>query len=373
MRTVRVGIVGGGLMGKELASAAARWMHIDAPFARPEIVAICDVNAEARDWFTQNVPTCTLSTSSVQELLVSDDVEAVYCAVPHNLHAEFYIDIIQAGKHLLGEKPFGIDLDANSRILKAVKSNPEVLVRCSSEFPFYPGAQAIIREITAGSFGEIIDFRARFLHSSDLDPNKPINWKRQVAFNGAYGCMGDLGLHVMHIPLRFGWEPETVASQLSNIMRDRPDGAGGMQACETWDNAAIHGMIRQDGAAFPITLETKRIAPGEMNSWEVQIDGTRKSMAYSTKHSKTLRVLDYESGQPQDWKHRDLGYASAYKAITGGIFEFGFSDSLLQMWAAFLDEMVHGQERMTQPFFCATPEETAGSHRIMTSALSSPL
>ena len=373
MKTVRFGVIGGGFMGREFASATARWMHIDAPFARPEITAICDVDATARRWFTDNVPSCTHSTDDCASLLERDDIDGIYCAVPHHLHADMYVDTIEAGKHLLGEKPFGIDRHANDRILAAAEAHPGVLVRSSSEFPFYPGAQAVVKAVAEGSPGQIISVRARFLHSSDLDMNKPINWKRMLRYNGAYGCMGDLGLHVMHIPLRFGWEPRKVVAQLSNIVTERPDGKGGMAPCETWDNASIHGIVEGNGQAFPITLETKRIAPGEMNSWEIEVDGTRRSVAYTTKTPKTLRILDYESGGPQDWKHRDLGYSSAYKAITAGIFEFGFSDSLLQMWAAFLDELVHGREEMTQPFHCATPQETAATHRIMTAALENAL
>ncbi|MGR3436684.1 MAG: Gfo/Idh/MocA family protein [Shimia sp.] len=373
MRTVRFGIVGAGLMGKELASAAARWLHVDAPFARPEIVAVCDTNPAARDWFTTHVPTCRLSTGDYRDLLNDPDIDAIYCAVPHDLHADLYVNIIAAGKHLLGEKPFGIDKPANDRILAAVAAHPEVLVRSSSEFPFFPGAQAVIRAIADDTLGRVMAVRARFLHSSDLDPAKPINWKRMVDKNGAYGCMGDLGLHVMHIPLRFGWEPARVAAQLSNIMTERPDGQDGTAPCETWDNVAIHGMVEAPGGRFPITFETRRIAPGEMNTWEIEVDGTQRSVGFSTKYPKTLRVLDYVSGQPQEWRHRDVGYAGAYGAITGGIFEFGFPDSLQQMWAAFLDELVHGREDMVGPFHCATPEETAASHRIMTAALGAAL
>ena len=62
---------------------------------------------------------------------------------------------------------------------------------------------------------------------------------------------------------------------------------------------------------------------------------------------------------------------SAYPTITGAIFEFGFSDAILQMWAAFLDELVHGREGMRQPFHCATPEEAALTHRLFTAALAS--
>lgn len=54
-------------------------------------------------------------------------MDAIYCAVPHNLHEQIYIDIIRSGKHLLGEKPFGIDHQANKAIIKAMEENPDVL------------------------------------------------------------------------------------------------------------------------------------------------------------------------------------------------------------------------------------------------------
>jgi hypothetical protein len=81
--------------------------------------------------------------------------------------------------------------------------------------------------------------------------------------------------------------------------------------------------------------------------------------------------MTYERGKPQSWEALDLGYSSAYPAITGGIFEFGFSDSILQMYAAFCDELVHGSDAMRQPFYCATPAETAQHHRVLTAALES--
>ena len=61
---------------------------------------------------------------------------------------------------------------------------------------------------------------------------------------------------------------------------------------------------------------------------------------------------------------------SAYPVITGSIFEFGFPDAILQMWAAFCDELLNGPG-MKQPFYCVTPEEAAESHRLFTAALES--
>jgi predicted dehydrogenase len=368
---IRFGIIGLGLMGREFASAAARWLHLTHGGAQPVITAVCDTNPAALDWFRERVPSVELATTDYRELLGEDTVEAVYCAVPHNLHRELYVAIIEAGKHLLGEKPFGIDLEANRMINEAIREHPGVLVRCSSEMPFFPGAQRIVEAIRDRAFGRIIDVEAGFLHSSDLNPDKPINWKRMVRTNGAYGVMGDLGLHALHIPLRFGWVPRGISAQLSNIVTERPDGKGGRVPCETWDNAMISGEVEADAGNFPILVRTKRIAPGEANTWYLKVHGTDRSMEFSTKQPKTLRLLEYVRGGSQAWQHIDVGYESAYPTITGPIFEFGFSDAILQMWAAFCDELANGREGMRQQFHCATPEEATLSHEIFTAALES--
>jgi predicted dehydrogenase len=369
VRTVRFGLIGGGLMGREFASAAARWLHLADLDVRPEIVHVCDTDPDVLAWYERLAPAPRLSTGW-GDLLDDPEVEAVYCAVPHHLHADLYVAILEAGRHLLGEKPFGIDLDANARIRAAVASHPELLVRCSSEMPFFPGGQAVARWLAEGRAGRIVEVRSAFLHSSDLDPGKPINWKRQAEFNGAYGCMGDLGMHALHVPLRFGLMPRTVRAVLSDVVRERPDGKGGTVPCDTPDNAVLLCEVERDGETFPMRVETKRIAPGEVNTWLIEVDGTEGSIAFSTKAPKTLRTMAYEPGGPQEWRVTDLGSQSAYATITGPIFEFGFADAILQMWAAYLDELAHGDE-MRGPFRCATPEEAAATHRIFTAALES--
>jgi predicted dehydrogenase len=369
-RIVRFGLIGGGLMGREFASAAARWVHLADIGATPRLVAVCDTNAEVLAWYERLEPRPRL-VGDYRELLTDEAVEAVYCAVPHHLHEEIYVSVLRAGKHLLGEKPFGVDLAANETIGSEVAARPDVLVRCSSELPFYPGGQEAFRWIRERSFGRVLEVRSLFLHSSDLDPAKPINWKRQAEFNGEYGCMGDLGMHALHLPLRAGWMPRNVRAILSDVFTERSDGKGGVLPCDTWDNAVLLCEVDHDGYAFPLRIETKRIAPGETNTWTIEVDGTEGSIAYTSKFPKTLRWMEYEPGKPQAWQVLDLGSESSYPTITGAIFEFGFSDAILQMWAAYVDELVHGREGMLQPFYCATPEEAAATHRIFTAALES--
>lgn len=369
-RIINFGVIGCGLMGREFVSAALRWPHLLDLDVAPRIVAVCDAHAPAMEWFARALPGVRTSTD-YHALLADAEVEAVYCAVPHHLHAQLYGDVLRARKHLLGEKPFGIDLAANATILDEVGRHPDLLVRCSSEFPFFPGAVRIAEWVREERFGRIIEVESGLWHSSDLNPLKAINWKRRVATNGEYGCLGDLGMHVVHLPFRLGWRPRNVRALLSKIVTERPGRDGALEACETWDNAILACEAGNTGQTFPLTLSTKRIAPGHANTWFLRVVGTAWSAEFSTQRPKQLAYLPYTPGGEQAWHLQDVPYRSAYPAITGEIFEFGFSDAILQMWAAFCDELAHGATGMRQPLQCATPEETSLSHELFTAALDS--
>ena len=196
-------------MGREFASAAARWMHLQEMGVTPRIVAVCDANPAAMTWFSRALPDVRTYTD-YHDLLADAEVEAVYCAVPHNLHQQLYVDILRAGKHLLGEKPFGIDREAYQAVAAEIEQHPDLLVRCSSEYPFFPGALQLFSWAQEGRFGRVFEVEAGYWHCSDLNPQKPINWKRRIATCGEYGCMGDLGMHALHLPLRIGWRPANV-------------------------------------------------------------------------------------------------------------------------------------------------------------------
>lgn len=361
---VGIGIIGGGLMGREVASALSRWFVLDHHPVQPGLVAICDPVESRREWF-RSVPTVKTFTASHHELLARPDVDVVYVAVPHHLHEEICLDVLRAGKDLFAEKPFGIDLKAARALARAAKSSRR-FVRCSSEFPFLPGGQRAFRIASEGKFGRLLEVRAGFHHSSDLDPEKPANWKRQAKTCGDIGVMGDLGLHVLHLPLRLGWKPKHVYAQLQTIYSQRPDGAGGFAPCDTWDNATLSTGAEIGGQMIPLRLEMKRLAPGETNTWFIEIFGTDGGVKYSTKEPKTLWT--FQRGKEQSWLRTDLGFHGPFPSITGGIFEPGFPDCFLQMWAAFLAERAG---KLEGRFGCVIPDEAVSSHELFAAALRS--
>lgn len=365
MRTVGVGVIGGGLMGREVASVFGRWFTLDGMPVVPKLLGVADLKPEALDWFRQ-VESCRLLTEDYHALLDDPEIEVIYAAVPHSLHEEVYRKVLEAGKDLFAEKPFGIDAAAAKRIAARGEELGR-FVRCSSEMPFWPAARKAVERIADGALGEIIEVRTGLLHASDLDREKPINWKRMEALCGPGGVMADLGMHACHLPLRLGWNPTTLYAQLQKVVHERPDGKGGRAPCDTWDNATLHTTAPIDGRPVPMMLEMKRISPSDTNTWYFEITGMDGAIAYSTKEPKTFWSFRRE-GKSQQWCREDLGFQTWYPTITGINFEPGMCDILAQMWAAFF---VERDGQLDGRFHCATPQEAVRTHELFEAALQS--
>jgi predicted dehydrogenase len=363
---VRIGIIGGGLMGRELAAVCGRWdLLVDHP-ARPRVVAVADPSPAAREWFGR-VDTLTLATDDWRHLVEDDGIDVLYIAVPHQLHEEIYVAAAAAGRDFLGEKPFGIDLGAAERIVGAIDAS-DAFVRVSSEFPFYPGAQRAWAYAASGALGDVLDVRSGFWHSSDINRTKPINWKRRAETCGELGVMGDLGLHVAHVPLRLGWVPRSVYARLDDVVTERPGPDGTPVVCDTWDNALLTCTAHPErGRDFTMLWEPRRIAPGHANTWYFEAVGMDGGVRFSTREPATLRRFSVRDGE-QVWEEVQPGNVSAWPVVSGAIFEFGFGDALLQMWAAYFAERVGA---LGERFGTATPHEALMAHRVFDAALRS--
>ena len=223
--------------------------------------------------------------------------------------------------------------------------------------PYFPGAQLAYETIRSGALGELIEVEHAFLHSSDLDRAKPINWKRQARFCGANGVMNDLGPHVLHLPLRLGWRPRRVYAVLQDLVQRAARARTASRCrCDTWDNATLHA-----DAGFPLTLAMKRIAPGESNTWRLRALGMDGGVEFSSASPKAVRRFAVRDGR-QVWEHLETGSQSAFATVTGAIFEFGFSDAILQMWAAYLAER---EGALGDRLGCVTPAEALAAHEVL--------
>ena len=119
MKTIRFGIIGGGLMGKEFAVAAARWAQLVDPPARPEIVALASGSEKSFGWFKSNFPSITQYTTDYRQLLANKDVDAVYIALPNDMHADYTVRAARARVNVLCEKPIATHSRDAERMIAA--------------------------------------------------------------------------------------------------------------------------------------------------------------------------------------------------------------------------------------------------------------
>jgi hypothetical protein len=160
-----------------------------------------------------------------------------------------------------------------------------------------------------------------------------------------------------------------VFAVLQDLVPSRPGPDGDLVPCDTIENATLlcTAADRTGSEVFPMHLTMKRIDPGQKNSWSLRVLGMTGGVEFCTRYPKTLRVMTVADGE-QVWQEVEMGSQSCFATSTGGIFEFGFSDAIQQMWASYLAEWA-GQ--LGSAFGCVTPQEAVDSHRIFAAALDS--
>jgi len=224
------------------------------------------------------------------------------------------------GKHLFG-KAFRHRLE-QSQFWK-LAAHPEVFA-AAPRVSVLPGPYQITKSSRKDAS---VDHRSgsRVLALQRPRPQKPINgsvWCVQRR-NTLPGGPGDTC--TAH-SLRFGWKPKTLRACLPrsspSALRQGGDGRVETGTTEYWTEVRTADQHSND-------LSTKRIAPGETNTWFQQDLRHRFSAEYTTKYPKTLRTMSCRSGKPQIWEVLDLDNTRP-TGNHGGIFEFGFPDSILR-------------------------------------------
>ncbi|MEB1809311.1 MAG: Gfo/Idh/MocA family oxidoreductase [Bacillaceae bacterium] len=187
MSKIRVGIIGCGSIAKH------RHMPEYANNEHTEITAVCDIVEERAQEFAEKYEATAFT--NYEELLQNADVDAVSVCTPNYLHAPVSIAALQAGKHVLCEKPMATSReDALAMIEAAKQSNKKLMIAHNQRF--VPSHQKARQLIENGEAGKIYSFRTAFGHGGpegwSADGKDSWFFKKEQAFIGA---MGDLGVH----------------------------------------------------------------------------------------------------------------------------------------------------------------------------------
>ncbi len=182
---LRFGIIGFGLMGQNRAKALA-----EIPGTR--LVAVYDPNADRRAEAAAKFG-CEAEADH-RAVLDRSDVDAVIIAVPHFLAREIVLDALERGKHVLCEKPLGLDVAECDEIIS--KLRPEIRLAAGFNYRFYPGIQRARQLLREGVAGELTHLRFELGHGGR--PGYESEWKTKKATCGG-GALLDPGIHVIDL------------------------------------------------------------------------------------------------------------------------------------------------------------------------------
>src|SRR6187455_59876 len=196
---LRVGMVGYAFMG---AAHAQAWRNAHRFFElplTPELTAVAGRNPEAVSAAAERLGFASTETDW-HKLIERDDIDLVDICAPGDSHAEIAIAALEAGKHVLCEKPLANTVDeARAMVAAAVKARAlGVRSACGFNYRRVPAVSLMRNLIAAGRLGAIRHVRAVYLQDWITDPNFPLVWRLQQERAGS-GALGDIGAHIIDL------------------------------------------------------------------------------------------------------------------------------------------------------------------------------
>ncbi|MDX3070916.1 Gfo/Idh/MocA family protein [Streptomyces sp. NPDC088354] len=298
-----IGMVGYAFMG---AAHSQAWRTVGRVFdlpVRPVLAAIGGRDAAAVRAAAARHGWAAAETDW-RDLITRDDVQLVDVCTPGDSHAEIAIAALEAGKHVLCEKPLANSVaEAEAMVAAADRAAGRGQVAMVGfNYRRLPAAAYARRLVAEGRLGTIRHVRVTYLQDWLVDPDFPLTWRLKREYAGS-GALGDLGAHAVDLAQYLVGEPLVGVSALTEtFVRDRPllagtssglsgSGGGSERGPVTVDDAALFTGRLASGALA--NFEATRMASGRKNALRLEINGERGSLAFDLERLNELFFHDH--------------------------------------------------------------------------------
>ncbi|WP_255769984.1 Gfo/Idh/MocA family protein [Pseudarthrobacter sulfonivorans] len=230
------------------------------------------------------------SATDWRAVIARDDVDIVDICAPGWMHAEIAIAALEAGKHVLVEKPLANTLAEAEAMAAAARTAREKGVRSMVGFNYRRvPALALARELIAeGRLGTVRHVRAAYLQDWLVDPESPMTWRLNKEAAGS-GALGDIASHTIDQVLFLLDGQVTEVSGRTHTFTTRRPGPRGLEDV-TVDDAAWATLTLASGAVA--SVEVSRVATGQKNSLKLEIYGDKGSILFDLENLNELGFLD---------------------------------------------------------------------------------
>jgi predicted dehydrogenase len=277
---IGVGMLGYAFMGKAHANAYRTLSYIDwPPPMLPRLVAVAGRSEPSVAEAAQRYGFDSYATEW-KDLVTDQRIGLFDNTGPNHLHAEPTIAAAEAGKHVICEKPLGLDAAESHRIWQRVAATG-VVHMCGFNYRFVPAVRLAREMIEAGELGDIHHFRSSYLQDWLADPKAPMTWRLDQAQAGS-GALGDLGAHVIDLARYLVGEITSVSALTKTFVSSRPGG-------DVDVDDAFAATVELDQGAVG-TIEASRFALGRRNHFTWEINGSKGSIAFDVERLNELEV-----------------------------------------------------------------------------------
>ncbi|MDR8019986.1 Gfo/Idh/MocA family protein [Nesterenkonia aerolata] len=362
-RPLGVAVIGAGMAGAAHAAAWRSATTVKAPFGRDvRLVAIADI-AEPLAQSVAGRYGYERTVSDWRELCDADDVDIVSVVVANKLHREIVEALVQAGKHVLCEKPLSDSLE-DARAMAQTARAAESVVRIGFTFRRAPGLATLRQLITDGTLGEVVHINGRYYADYSCDPDAPMTW-RYRGEQGS-GSLADLGSHMLYAaeflagPIRAvaGGRFRTVIAERHLPLRATV-GHGKValsDETETVTNDDWAGFIAEFDDASG-TFETSRIAHGHPNGLRFEVNCVKGAAVWDQATPDEVRIYHDDASGRASWGNgfRTIKLGAEHPYVADGFamaapgIGFGHNDSFVFQARAFLEEVTQEAEDTTWP------------------------
>ncbi|MFF1828573.1 Gfo/Idh/MocA family protein [Paenarthrobacter sp. NPDC058040] len=241
------------------------------------------------------------SATDWREVIARDDIDIVDIVTPGDSHAEIAIAALEAGKHVLCEKPLANTVAEAEAMAAAAERAAARGVKAMVGFTYrrVPAVTFLRQLIAEGVVGRIAHVRASYRQDWLVDPEMPLAWRLQKEHAGS-GALGDIGAHAIDlVEYVTGMDVERVSGVLDTIVKQRPlqgsgTGLSGKAAAGygqvTVDDIAIFTGRLASGALA--SFEATRFATGRKNALSIEVSGDKGALAFDLEDLNSIQFYD---------------------------------------------------------------------------------
>ena len=297
---LRVAMIGHGFMG---AAHSQGWRTAPRVFglpAEPEMAVIVGRNPET---VAESAPKWGWAewATDWREVISRDDIDIIDIVTPGDSHAEIAIAALDAGKHVLCEKPLANTVEEAEAMADAAARAAARGIRAMVGFTYrrVPAVTFLRDLIAQGAVGRIAQVRASYRQDWLVDPEMPLAWRLQKEHAGS-GALGDIGAHAIDLAqFVTGLKLERVSGVVDTIVKQRPllGSGSGLSGTAT----AGYGEVTVDDVAIFTgrfdngvlgSFEATRFATGRKNALSIEVSGDTGALAFDLEDLNTLSFYD---------------------------------------------------------------------------------